>query len=236
MGEGLKMLVAQPVSPVVRDKDWHLIRKIDEGLEVGYLYEVTDDWQPKDAIGDLKCNPQSRGPAGVDWDEEPLGDVPDAEIAEKLEVSRSAVMKARKKRGIKGTRAPRKPKKINWKKQPLGEKFDAEIARDLGVDATTVRRAREKLGIPRKYIDWDKQPLGKVPDAELARELGVDASTVGKARRVRKIKAKRPYKKIDWSREPLGKISDSDIARALGVSQPRVTRARRALGIAPFKG
>jgi len=245
MGVPLKMLISQPTSPVVRDKNWQLLRKIDaevEGeTEVGYMYEVTDDWKPKDVklslkdCSDLQKKPQERGPVGVDWDAQPLGDVPDAELAEKLGVSKSAVLKARQQRGIKGTRPPRKKSEIDWDAQPLGEVFDSQLARELGVDAKTVQRARNKRGIKRKYVDWDVQPLGEVSDSELARKLGVDRSTVSSARRNRGIATNRQYKKIDWTQEPLGKIPDSDVARALGVSQSRVTRARNSLGIPACK-
>jgi len=245
MGVPLKMLIAQPTSPLVRDKDWQLLRKIEANVEgeteVGYMYEVTDDWQPKDIRlslkdrSDLLKTPQGRGPVGVDWDAQPLGEVPDAELAKELGVSKSAVLKARQQRGSKGTRPPRKKSEIDWDAQPLGEVFDSQLARELGVDAKTVQRARNKRGIKRKYVDWDAQPLGEVSDSELALTLGVDRSSVSNARRNRGIATHRQYKKIDWTREPLGKIPDADIARALGVSQPRVTRARNALGIPACK-
>ena len=220
-------------SGVGESNGWVTRRKIEYNGILCIVYDVYDNWHPRESGWSFR---QSSGPLGIDWDEQPLGAVTDKVIADDLGVSTSAVKKARKKRGIKGTRPAREKLEIDWERQPLGKRFDADIAQELGVDAKTVRVARKKLGIPRKYIDWNDQPLGKVSDAQLAKDLGVDPSSVGKARRTRGIAAKTPYRRVDWSKEPLGQISDSDIARALGVSQPRVTRARRKLGIPAFVG
>jgi len=133
------------------------------------VYDVYDNWHPRESGWSFR---QSSGPLGIDWDEQPLGAVTDKVIADDLGVSTSAVKKARKKRGIKGTRPAREKLEIDWERQPLGKRFDADIAQELGVDAKTVRVARKKLGIPRKYIDWNDQPLGKVSDAQLAKRPG----------------------------------------------------------------
>ncbi|HKY51665.1 MAG TPA: hypothetical protein VJP45_10445 [Candidatus Limnocylindria bacterium] len=42
----------------------------------------------------------TRGPVGVDWDEQPLGLVPDSVLAYQNDVGITAVQKARLKRGI----------------------------------------------------------------------------------------------------------------------------------------
>ena len=119
---------------------------------------------------------------GIDWDNVPLGERQDKELACKLGVSATAVCLQRRKRGI-----PRcgKKKKINWDKVSFN-KQDKELALDLGVSAPAVRQARIKRGIPKypfKYVDWSKYPLGKLPDMVIARMAGVAGSSVGAARK-----------------------------------------------------
>ena len=232
-------------SGVGKKDGWVLVRKIDLGDgSVGMVYEVEEnDWLPNQMSGvDLpdsaskNKNESKKSKQGeINWDEQPLGEVTDKQLAVKLGVTAQAVCKARNRRGIPGTRAARSQLKIDWSKQPLGIEFDAEIARRLGVDAKTVTTARKRLGIPKCYINWDIQPLGEVTDRALAEVLGVDSSTVSHARRLRGIAAKKVRSEVDWAKEPLGQISDGDIARGLGMSQSQVTRMRNRLGVAPFQ-
>jgi Mn-dependent DtxR family transcriptional regulator len=81
----------------------------------------------------------------VDWDNQPLGDVTDAEIARRLGVDPSTVGKARRSRGIKAKRPYRK---TDWNKEPLGKISDSDIARALSVSQPSVTRARNLRGIP----------------------------------------------------------------------------------------
>jgi hypothetical protein len=80
---------------------------------------------------------------GINWDEQPLGKVPDNKLAKLLGVDSSGVSAARRRRGIK----PFCVKRIDWDKQPLGEKKDKEIANSLNVSVQAVHQARQKRGI-----------------------------------------------------------------------------------------
>lgn len=233
MGElNLQRMATWIPSGVGEFDGWVIRRKIYVGPVLGIIYDVEDDWYPRN-VG-KRLFRRNFGHLDIDWDRKPLGKVPDQQIANELGVSHTTVVKARLKRSIPGTRPRRVKLDIDWNVHPFGKRFDAEIARDLGVSPKTVARERKKRKISRKYVDWDNQPLGEVTDAQLARKLGMDSSTVWNARRVRGIKPKKPKCSIDWSKEPLGKISDSDIARGVGVSQTQVSRARRKLGIHVF--
>jgi len=199
---------------------------------------------------------------GIDWDKEPLGDVPDRALASKHGVNTVTVIMARKRRGVAsytelhGSPDPRKKNKsktktsnlnINWDKEPLGEDSDRQIAIKLGVRPGLVRAQRIKRGIgvsdkgakyKKKGITWDDQPLGEVPDRELADTLGVRTHTVYCARKRRGIELQdsaRKHAKIDWDKEPLGKEPDRLLALMLGCSVSSVCKARTDRGIAPYR-
>lgn len=236
----LKVMGKWIPSGVGKKNGWFLTRKIDlGGGKIGLVYEIDDElerWRPR-TIKEVSLPgviEHKKANKNIDWDSQPLGQVTDKEVADKLGVSESAVCQARKRRGIPGTRECRKKINIDWDSQPLGKEFDSVIARELNVDPTTVGAARNKRGIPKRHIDWDSQPLGEESDSVLAKKLGVDNSTVAKCRRRRGIKAKHSRVEVDWEKEPLGKISDCDIARGLGINQSLVSRARQKLGIPPF--
>jgi len=227
-------------SGISKKDGWFLVRKIElGGGKAGFVYETDDElerWRPR-TVKEVSLPgviEYEKANKNIEWDKQPLGQVTDKKLADKLGVSESAVCQARNRRGIPGTRECRKKINIDWDLQPLGEEFDSVIARKLGVDPTTVSAARKKRGIPKRHIDWDLQPLGEESDSVLARKLGVDSSTVAKCRRRRGIKAKHSRVEVDWEKEPLGEISDGDIARGLGINQSIVSRARQKLGIPPF--
>lgn len=89
------------------------------------------------AIGTVK--PQ------VDWDSEPeLGLVVDSVLAERHNVTVSAVALARKKRGIPSAA---KAAYVNWDEQPLGTVPDIQLAERLGVHIASVAYARQRRGI-----------------------------------------------------------------------------------------
>jgi hypothetical protein len=83
------------------------------------------------------------------WDEQPLGQMPDYVLAEKLGVNESTVFVQRKRRGIPAASRVGTHEKVDWSAQPLGQMSDAELARALGVGCDTVQRQRNKRGIPR---------------------------------------------------------------------------------------
>ena len=91
-------------------------------------------------------------PKNIDWDAQPLGKLPDSELADQLGVAVRSVWHARKVRNI----APCNPDMwrssrnagIDWDKQPLGHDSDAELGRKLNVHQTAVWGARRARGIP----------------------------------------------------------------------------------------
>ena len=85
---------------------------------------------------------------GVDWDEQPLGDEPDGEIARRLGVTSRSVRRARERRGIAPAVKPTEALAVDWTSLPLGLESDASIARSIGCDPSTVRKHRRRLGIP----------------------------------------------------------------------------------------
>lgn len=148
---------------------------------------------PPERIARTKPGRQrSRGKnARIDWDAQPLGELPDTHLAERLGVSGQAVHAARTKRGIPmfqtdGQRPRSENAGIDWDTQPLGEGCDLDLAKQLGVTKEAVRAARRHRGISSARrrsgrpasADWDAQPLGQVSDVELAKKLGVSTSTV----------------------------------------------------------
>jgi predicted DNA-binding protein YlxM (UPF0122 family) len=82
----------------------------------------------------------------IDWNTQPLGIVPDRELATRLGVTRQAVHNARKARGI--ARAPRRYEQIDWEKEPLGQMPDGILAERLDVHVKHVADARHRLKIP----------------------------------------------------------------------------------------
>lgn len=88
------------------------------------------------------------GPKNIDWDNEPLGEITDYELAKQLGVSRPAVRGARHRRNIPVFDPKNEPKNIDWDSVPLGEYIDKTIAHILNVNRRTVARARTRRGIP----------------------------------------------------------------------------------------
>lgn len=130
----------------------------------------------------------------INWDEQPLGQMPDSEIAKKLNVTATAVSYARRQRGINGEN--RYVKKVTWTKELFENATNIELAKRFGICKSTVSAARKRLGLPRalaEFIDWDSQPLGLVSDNELAKTLGIDSSSVASARARRGIEPVNPW-------------------------------------------
>lgn len=176
-------------------------------------------------------------PKYIDWDAEPLGEIPDTELARELGVRPGAVLEARQKRGIAAV-PPRARSGVDWDAEPLGQVSDAELARELGVHKSSVAAQRRKRGIPPapppEGIDWDAQPLGEITDAEIARQLGVVPQTVQEQRQKRGIPGAR-RSRIDWAAEPLGKVPDTVLGRELGIHHTAVWKERVRRGIPPFR-
>lgn len=137
-------LVPSVVGP---DQGWHFVRRIVVGNLFCAVYEVDDNWRPRDdkIVGEVFFTKLQRGErAGINWEKMPLGKMPDAEISEQLGVDETTVRKARQKRKIE---SHRKSMAIDWENQPLGEMSDSALAKRLGVSANAVWKARTSRGI-----------------------------------------------------------------------------------------
>ena len=177
----------------------------------------------------------------ADWDNVPLGEKSDSDLARELKVNIRTIFRHRKKRGI-----PRyKPNIIrdHIPNEDLEKLSASECSRAHDIAVRHITRARKERNIEKesniKGIDWDKQPLGEKSDAEIARELGVNNGCVTAARRFRRIPAftgtnPNDPKGIDWDKQPLGLVSDAVLARKCGVNQSVVYKARKRRNIPPF--
>jgi len=210
-----------------------------------------------------KSLPLPRKPNGF-WDSQPLGELPDKELAARLGVTRTAVSCARWARKIPAYGYQKPHPDIDWDSQPLGRIPDTTIAAELGVAGPTVWEQRRKRGIPpapestrrssgRKQVDvdWDEQPLGELSDVVIAEVLGVASTTVRNARCCRGIpvsprggRGKLPPRRaarsgnkpvVDWDSQPLGEVPDTAIAESLGVSCTTVGLTRKKRGIPVFR-
>lgn len=84
----------------------------------------------------------------IDWDNEiQLGLVPDCVLAKKYNISNTAVMGARTRRGIKPFRT-NNHYDINWDSIPLGQYTDLHLANILGCSLNLVHKERNKRKIP----------------------------------------------------------------------------------------
>jgi hypothetical protein len=130
------------------------------------------------------------------WDALGLGQCFDREIADKLGVHISNVIRERQKRNISpyqstlGRTARAYP--IDWSIVPLGTKTDDALGKELGVSGSCVRRHRLNYNIPsfkEKHIvtDWSRIPLGQVPDWVIAEKLGKSIDVIAVARSARGI-------------------------------------------------
>lgn len=143
----------------------------------------------------------------INWTEQPLGQVADREIADRLGITHARVQRARRERNIPSPQIGEGEKGIDWTEQPLGQVPDSEIARELRISREMVRDARVCRNIPsfkrtakkgpppapvtylippRKEdgtVPWDDLPLGKVPDVVIAEHLRVSRRKVFEVRR-----------------------------------------------------
>lgn len=90
----------------------------------------------------------------IDWDNQPLGQISDTQLANRLNISSSAVKRQREIREIPPSEVGENIANgraflstIDWTKQPLGVISDMKLAKILGCNRTTVSRYREKLGV-----------------------------------------------------------------------------------------
>lgn len=137
-------------------------------------------------VGTRQREVESQGmrPRGIKWDEQPLGRVPDTELAARLGVVQSAVTDARRRRGI--APCPRGHVERRGGLPLLGTMPDAQIAVRLGLPTTAIRDARRRRGIrmDQARVAWEHiDPLlGTRPDAQLAREQSVSVAAINDRR------------------------------------------------------
>lgn len=79
----------------------------------------------------------------IDWDDQPLGEIPDAELARRLDVSQPTVFEARERRGIAPAAPPGHDSGIDWD-QVDWEKNNSELGRELGVSRQAVAYQRKR--------------------------------------------------------------------------------------------
>jgi hypothetical protein len=165
------------------------------------------------------------------WEKEPLGLVPDRELALKLGVSESKVGIIRRKFQIETFKEKNNIRShIDWDLQPLGQISDNKLGKQLGVSYNIVGAEIKKRNIPSFRstfeINWGQTKIGKVEDALLAAELGIPAKKVTQARLQKNIPNIKETKHINWEVQPLGKMSDQALATLLGVDRATVQQAR----------
>jgi len=185
---GIKQVIKRKRS----GSDWN--RAIDNSKsnnELAYEYNVNETVvRQARKIRGLKSDNPSPKIVGIDWDNQPLGQISDAEISRKLDVGKTGVRLQRIKRNI----APysgyvdSSPKGIDWYNVPLGKVSDEVLARQLGVSSSCVTRKRNELGIDPLFdngvrgIDWDSVDWNKT-DTQISRETKVSVTSVKSARR-----------------------------------------------------
>lgn len=82
----------------------------------------------------------------INWDDQPLGDISDSQLARETNRTPGNVRTARARRDIKPL-IPSQSKNIDWDNQPLGEVYDSEIAAKLGCSSNAVSSARARRNI-----------------------------------------------------------------------------------------
>lgn len=116
------------------------------------------------------------GRKGIDWGAQPLGQLPDSELARQLGVSQSVVTRARRRRDIEPF------SRIDWDAVPLGQATDAALAKALDVPATTVQYARSSRGIA-PFADHAVRPA-RLFARDMMRRIPIGGAFYGPARQL----------------------------------------------------
>lgn len=133
----------------------------------------------------------------IDWDEQPLGEVPDRDLAFELGVRQPTVARQRTQRGLPPKPHPVREEPVDWDEvEDLGVVSDLEIAVCLGVSSDTVRGARAARNIalsehvhpPLNWRKYDRY-LGKRSDQSVAKLIGCSTTAVALRRRRKGIPA-----------------------------------------------
>lgn len=108
---------------------------------------------------------------------EPLGTVPNAEMAKKLSVNRRLIWKWRTEREIPSPprAAPALAVLSPDQVAQLGKRSDGELAREFGFSDFQIQQLRTRLGIPRYVSDRSEMHsmLGTVTDLAIGSTLGI---------------------------------------------------------------
>ncbi|HWM94150.1 MAG TPA: hypothetical protein VN493_25560 [Thermoanaerobaculia bacterium] len=167
-----------------------------------------------------------------------LGKRSDAEVAEKLGISKGTVAKKRTQLWIPASRLRRV---YEWTEELLallGKVSDRELARVSGFSVNSVRRKRSALGIRPggRYGAVVPTPalveLLHEKSIDVKRRTGLSPTTIRLLRK--KLGIERPRR---WTPElvaRLGREPDRKIARELGIADSVVNKKRRRHGIPPF--
>jgi hypothetical protein len=191
-------------------------------------------------------------PLDIDWDNQPLGEMSDAALAEKLGCGWRSVYRNRTKRGIESSQS-RSMGKVPV--DVLGTDIDAVIAERFMVSLAHVQNKRTKHGI-KPYSDRGSatgcasggssrilskeivELLGTISDKAIAEQEGVHFTTVKHWRVSRGIppfNQEERSKRIDWKLIahllPLGEVPDADIAKFMSLGTSSVAEMRIELGI-----
>jgi DNA-binding CsgD family transcriptional regulator len=169
-----------------------------------------------------------------------LGKTSDAEVAEKLGLSKATVATKRTQLKISASRPPRRV--YLWTEELLGllgKVTDRELARLSGFSVSSVQRKRSALGIRPggRYGAVVPTPalveLLHEKSIEVKRRTGLSPTTIRVLRK--KLGIERPRR---WTPElvaRLGRESDRQLARELGIAETSVRKKRRRHGIPPFQ-
>lgn len=179
-------------------------------------------------------------PKGINWDEQPLGEISDAKLAEKLGVTRAIVYRQRTQRQIPSDKSkskvlPGTHSKINWSAQPLGQVTDTAIAAAVGCSREYVRLMRNARGIPvyKKTIpEGLEELLGTCPDSSLVQQFDVTITDIRHWRKERDIPI---FSKVDWNSVPYGTATDAALAKRYGVALGTMQGHRWRRGIPPYR-
>ncbi|MFJ3110254.1 hypothetical protein [Pseudomonas putida] len=174
-----------------------------------------------------------------------LGKLSDGEVADRIGVDRSTVMRERKRRGIEAASLPH-AKWSTYLISLLGTLPDAEIVnRSNGVlDLAAVRAKRYSLNIvlppelkmnrnSKELTDEAVSLLGKVSDAELARKIGVSRTNVQSHRKRLGIAPKARASSFDPSKVSSGPEMASTVPPVIRVTSKWTRELLALLGKIP---
>ncbi len=190
----------------------------------------------------------------IDWDQQPLGKMPDQQLANQLGCGWRSVFRARTKRKIRAWQSHSAALVDHVPVDLLGKVSDQNLAKEYRCRWDQVYKQRVRYGIPafcppslsarrrscgsRKIIP---ALLGKFSDVVLAELWGVHFSNVYYHRKKRGIPAAShssrscnvQWKKGDADLLPLGKVPDREIAEQLGMNTSSVADIRNQMDIRP---